>query len=173
MNSSIISFYLIPLFLINIVSLKKIFKDYKDIKTFTLIFLISLILVLILSINFDYNYKLGGGFILKTSLFLFDSKIPFFISSAIGFTLIYLLSKKNIDIFIFLFLLMFGYSADTVYQKYFEIFFLFYFFLILNNNLTKEILISKKNIYILYVYFIFYFVSAYTNHIFSLSRQLI
>ena len=82
-NSSIISFYLLPLFLINKISLKKIFKNLKEIKIFTLIFLLSLILVMMLSINFDYNYKLGGGFILKTSIFLFDSKIPFFISSAI------------------------------------------------------------------------------------------
>lgn len=172
-NSSIISFYLLPLFLINKISLKKIFKNLKDIKIFTLIFLISLILILMLSINFDYNYKLGGGFILKTSIFLFDSKIPFFISSAIGLTLILFLSKKNIDNFIFLFLLLFGYSADIVYQKYFEPIFLISFFLILNNSLTKEILISKKNIYALYIYFLFYFISAYLNHIFSLSRQFI
>ena len=172
-NSSIISFYLLPLFLINKISLKKIFKNLKEIKIFTLIFLLSLILVMMLSINFDYNYKLGGGFILKTSIFLFDSKIPFFISSAIGLTLILFLSKKNIDNFIFLFLLMFGYSADIVYQKYFEPIFLISFFLILNNSLTKEILISKKNIYALYIYFLFYFVSAYMNHLFSLSRQFI
>ena len=172
-NSSIISFYLLPLFLINKISLKKIFKNLKEIKIFTLIFLLSLILVMMLSINFDYNYKLGGGFILKTSIFLFDSKIPFFISSAIGLTLILFLSKKNIDNFIFLFLLMFGYSADIVYQKYFEPIFLISFFLILNNSLTKEILISKKNIYALYIYFLFYFVSAYMNHLFSLSRQYI
>ena len=127
-NSSIISFYLLPLFLINKISLKKIFKNLKEIKIFTLIFLLSLILVMMLSINFDYNYKLGGGFILKTSIFLFDSKIPFFISSAIGLTLILFLSKKNIDNFIFLFLLMFGYSADIVYQKYFEPIFLISFF---------------------------------------------
>ena len=172
-NSSIISLYLIPLFFINNIYKKNIFKINKAIKKFILIFLTSLFFVSILSFNFDYNYKLGGGFILKTSLFLFGSKIPFFISSALGFTLIYYLSKKNIYNFIFFLLLIFGYSADIVYQKYFEPIFLISFFLVLNNNLTKEILRSKKNIYALYIYFFFYFVSAYLNQIFSLARQII
>ena len=169
-NSSIMSFYLIPIFFLVAINKIEFFK--KDLKFFIYSFLLFTILVFILSFKFDYNYILGGGFILKLSLILFNSKYLFYLSCIIGLVLLSYLSKISINNSILILLVIFGYGADIVYQKYFEPIFIFLLFLLMNSNIFQEFLKSKKNILLLLIFNLIYSISAVMNQIFLFSRNI-
>lgn len=169
-NSSMLSFYLIPIFFLVAINKIEFFK--KDLKFFIYSFLIFTILVFILSLKFDYNYILGGGFILKLSLILFNSNYLFYLSCIIGLVLLSYLSKININNSILILLVIFGYGADIVYQKYFEPIFIFSLFLLMNSNIFQEFLKSKKNILLLLIFNLIYSISAVMNQIFLFSRNI-
>ena len=169
-NSSIMSFYLIPIFFLVAINKIEFFK--KDLKFFIYSFLLFTILVFILSFKFDYNYILGGGFILKLSLILFNSNYFFYLSCIIGLVLLSYLSKISINNSILILLVIFGYSADIVYQKYFEPIFIFLLFLLMNSNIFQEFLKSKKNILLLLIFNLIYSMSAVMNQIFLFSRNI-
>ena len=169
-NSSIMSFYLIPIFFLVAINKIEFFK--KDLKFFIYSFLLFTILVFILSLKFDYNYILGGGFILKLSLILFNSKYLFYLSCIIGLVLLSYLSKISINNSILILFVIFGYSADIVYQKYFEPIFIFLLFLLMNSNIFQEFLKSKKNILLLLIFNLIYSISAVMNQIFLFSRNI-
>ena len=169
-NSSIMSFYLIPIFFLVAINKIEFFK--KDLKFFIYSFLLFTILVFILSLKFDYNYILGGGFILKLSLILFNSKYLFYLSCIIGLVLLSYLSKISINNSILILLVIFGYGADIVYQKYFEPIFIFLLFLLMNSNIFQEFLKSKKNILLLLIFNLIYSMSAVMNQIFLFSRNI-
>lgn len=169
-NSSMLSFYLIPIFFLVAINKIELFK--KDLKFFIYSFLIFTILVFILSLKFDYNYILGGGFILKLSLILFNSNYLFYLSCIIGLVLLSYLSKININNSILILLVIFGYGADIVYQKYFEPIFIFSLFLLMNSNIFQEFLKSKKNILLLLIFNLIYSISAVMNQIFLFSRNI-
>ena len=169
-NSSIMSFYLIPIFFLVAINKIEFFK--KDLKFFIYYFLLFTILVFILSFKFDYNYILGGGFILKLSLILFNSKYLFYLSCIIGLVLLSYLSKISINNSILILLVIFGYGADIVYQKYFEPIFIFSLFLLMNSNIFQEFLKSKKNILLLLIFNLIYSMSAVMNQIFLFSRNI-
>ena len=169
-NSSIMSFYLIPIFFLVAINKIEFFK--KDLKFFIYSFLLFTILVFILSFKFDYNYILGGGFILKLSLILFNSNYLFYLSCIIGLVLLSYLSKISINNSILILFVIFGYSADIVYQKYFEPIFIFLLFLLMNSNIFQEFLKSKKNILLLLIFNLIYSISAVMNQIFLFSRNI-
>ena len=169
-NSSIMSFYLIPIFFLVAINKIEFFK--KDLKFFIYSFLLFTILVFILSLKFDYNYILGGGFILKLSLILFNSNYFFYLSCIIGLVLLSYLSKISINNSILILLVIFGYGADIVYQKYFEPIFIFSLFLLMNSNIFQEFLKSKKNILLLLIFNLIYSISAVMNQIFLFSRNI-
>ena len=169
-NSSIMSFYLIPIFFLVAINKIEFFK--KDLKFFIYSFLLFTILVFILSFKFDYNYILGGGFILKLSLILFNSNYLFYLSCIIGLVLLSYLSKISINNSILILLVIFGYGADIVYQKYFEPIFIFSLFLLMNSNIFQEFLKSKKNILLLLIFNLIYSISAVVNQIFLFSRNI-
>ena len=169
-NSSIMSFYLIPIFFLVAINNIEFFK--KDLKFFIYSFLLFTILVFILSFKFDYNYILGGGFILKLSLILFNSNYLFYLSCIIGLVLLSYLSKISINNSILILFVIFGYSADIVYQKYFEPIFIFLLFLLMNSNIFQEFLKSKKNILLLLIFNLIYSMSAVMNQIFLFSRNI-
>ena len=169
-NSSIMSFYLIPIFFLVAINKIEFFK--KDLKFFIYSFLLFTILVFILSFKFDYNYILGGGFILKLSLILFNSNYLFYLSCIIGLVLLSYLSKISINNSILILLVIFGYGADIVYQKYFEPIFIFSLFLLMNSNIFQEFLKSKKNILLLLIFNLIYSMSAVMNQIFLFSRNI-
>ena len=169
-NSSMLSFYLIPIFFLVAINKIEFFK--KDLKFFIYSFLLFTILVFILSLKFDYNYILGGGFILKLSLILFNSNYFFYLSCIIGLVLLSYLSKISINNSILILLVIFGYGADIVYQKYFEPIFIFSLFLLMNSNIFQEFLKSKKNILLLLIFNLIYSISAVMNQIFLFSRNI-
>ena len=169
-NSSIMSLYLIPIFLLLMANERSFFKQ--DGKFIFLSIIFYTILVFILSSFFNYNYKLGGGFILKLSLILFDNYLLFYVSCIFGLASLTYLAKNNINNFVLISLLLFGYMGDVVFQKYFEPIFIFVFFLLLDTKISSEFLKKVKNIIFLYIYFFAYLSSAIINDLFELTKQI-
>ncbi len=173
-NSSIISFYLIPFFLIFCLSKSNFIIVKKNlINNFFISAIITLILILVGFNYFDFNNGAGGGFLLKVSYLFFKSPYLFFLSSLVGFFLILFIineDKKNVIIFLILLLCFSGY---IIYQKSFEPMFLFILFLLINTKLTSNFLKKEKSMVLYYVYLIFYLVSAFFNDYLQLSSKIL
>ena len=170
-SSSILSFYLVPIFLIILFLNKE--KLLIEKKRQLLFILISMIIVLLLSFFFDYNYKFGGGYFLKLSYLLVDNEILFLISSAIGLLLLFNLVQENCDNILLLFLLIFGFSAHMIFQKYFEPMFFFIFFLMIKSNIPKMFLRNIRNIYFLFIYFGIYLVTGIINDVYKITKTVL
>ena len=167
-NSSIISFYLIPFFTIIFYFKKKIKLIDKDKLA---IFLIT-IFVIICSYFFDYNYLMGGGYFIKLSKILLGNFYFFYLTSIIGFFLLYLLSKENKLNLILNLIIITAISAYIIFMKYFEPMFIIILFLLFKTKLTNIFLENKK--YILYYnfYFLVYLCSAIANNYFLFSKNI-
>jgi hypothetical protein len=167
-NSSIISFYLIPFFSIIFYFKKKIKLIDKDKLA---IFLIA-VFVIICSYFFDYNYLMGGGYFIKLSKILLGNFYFFYLTSIIGFFLLYLLSKENILNLILNLIIITAISAYIIFMKYFEPMFIIILFLLFKTKLTNIFLENKK--YILYYnfYFLVYLCSAIANNYFLFSKNI-
>ena len=167
-NSSIISFYLIPFFSIIFYFKKKIKLIDKDKLA---IFLIAVFLI-ICSYFFDYNYLMGGGYFIKLSKILLGNFYFFYLTSIIGFFLLYLLSKENVLNLILNLIIITAISAYIIFMKYFEPMFIIILFLLFKTKLTNIFLENKK--YILYYnfYFLVYLCSAIANNYFLFSKNI-
>ena len=126
--------------------------------------------LLMLSVFFDYNYKLGGGYFIKLSYLLINNNILFLISSAIGLTLLFHLAQENNDNILLICLLIFGFSAYMIFQKYYEPMFFFIFFLMIKSSIHKPLLKNIKNFYYLYLYFSIYLATAIINDIYQITK---
>ena len=129
----------------------------------------SIILIIILSFFFDYNPKLGGGYIMKFSNIFLGGNLLFYLSSIIG---TYLLSKiffNNKENSFLIILIFFIFSNNYMFQKYFEPLWLIIFFLILNLNFVKKFLSSNFQIFIVLFFFSIYSISALINSFYSIS----
>ncbi len=162
-NASIISFYLIPFYFFYLWSEKKI--DYKAA-------IFSIISVLILSFFFDYNYKLGGGAFIKLSMLLLNNFYLFYLTSIAGIYILFILCKDNFANFTLTSLIIFGFSATILPQKYFEPMMLILFFTIYNSDLFVNILKDKKKIIYSFIYFAIYLLSAILNDIYNFNSSL-
>ncbi len=170
-SSSILSFYLIPIFFVLLFSNKEKFLINK--KQQLLFALVSITVVLLLSILFDYNYKIGGGYFLKLSYLLINNKILFLISSAIGLILLFNLALEDKDNILLICLLIFGFSAYMIFQKYFEPMFFFIFFLMIKSSVSKIFLSNIKNIYFLLFYLGIYLTTAIINNIYQITKTVL
>ena len=128
---------------------------------------------LILSIFFDYNYKLGGGYFIKLSYLLVYNEFLFLISSAIGLVLLFNLAKENNDNILLISLLIFGFNAYMIFQKYFEPMFFFIFFLMIQSSIPKIFLKNIKNIYFLFFYLGIYLVTAIINNVYKITKTIL
>ena len=162
-NASIISFYLIPFYFFYLWSEKKI--DYKAA-------IFSIISVLILSFFFDYNYKLGGGAFIKLSMLLLNNFYLFYLTSIAGIYILFILCKDNFANFTLTSLIIFGFSATILPQKYFEPMMLILFFTIYKSDLFVNILKDKKKIIYSFIYFAIYLLSAILNDIYNFNSSL-
>lgn len=165
-SSSIIIFYLLPLIFTILFTQKKFFD--KKIFFLSIIFIFSIFIVSMFSIFFDYNFRLGGGVFLKSSRYFFSNNLLFYFSSVIGFVSIFYFSyenKYNLAIFT---ILLFGFSAVSVLQKYYEPMFFMILYLLINTNLNKY-LFDLRYIFISYLYYIFYYFSCLANSFFKFS----
>jgi len=170
-SSSILSFYLIPIFFVVLFLNKDKFKFNKNRQ---LIFiLISALVVLLMSVFFNYNHKIGGGYFLKLSYLLVNNNILFLITSIVGFVLLFNLAQEDSDNILIIFLLIFGFSAYMIFQKYFEPMFFFILFLMIKTNITKIFLKNINNIYFLFFYLSIYLVTAIVNDVYKITKTVL
>jgi len=151
---SIYFFYLLPIFLVYILSNQNSLNDF--VKFFENIYIIPILLFFIVATYFFfYAETVGGGIILKFSNIFLGNNVIFFISAYLGtfIILFYVKDRKNLILCI-LMISIFS-TGFFVFQKYFEIMFFFLFYLFFNK---EKIQISiEKNIYIISYFVIYYF----------------
>jgi len=169
-NLSILSFYLLPIYLLLIFD-KKINFELLDKRKILFFFFISLILFLFCFL-FDYNYKLGGGFFIKLSIILFDNLYLFFLTSFLGLFFCYMICLDNNENVLILLLMVICLSSYQIFQKYFEPMFLMIFFILMKTKVIKIFLNKKKYIYALSIYFFIYLCSAILNDFFQITKNL-
>lgn len=168
-SSSILAFYLIPFYFIEIT------KNYKNFfqKNQIYILAISILIVFILLLYFNYNHRTGGGYFLKLSYLMFDNNYLFVISSIFGISFLLLLIKENKINFIIIILLLIGFSAHMIFQKYFEPMIIFILFLLLKTNIVHNFFYFKKNLALYYSYILIYLISAIINDHLNLTKTLL
>ena len=82
------------------------------------------------------------------------------------------LSKEDKNNLLLILLLLFGFSAWYIFQKYFEPLFLILFFLYFNSKIPKEFLNQNKNLLFLVIYVILYMLSAQIYSFYNLVEVI-
>ena len=153
---SILFFYIAPfIFIVR----KNFIKYYK--KKLNFLFITFFLLILLIFIG-DYGYKieLGGGVFYKLDKY-FNLKFPIiiFLSVFLSILSIVYLFENKLQNYILLFCLIFSFSQDTIYQKYFDPLYLFLVFGLLNSNVIKNNILQKKMpILLTILYFLFFLI---------------
>ena len=161
-NSSMISLYLLPIILINL-----IFNKIKFKKEIFIYLIFSIILVFFLSLNFDPSNWQGGGINFMISKILFNNNIYFLFTSVLTYTcFIYLYFEKKINIVLIL-ILLFMFFSYQAYQRYYEPMFYLIFFTLFDSKLKN---IFKENInasFMLLIYCVAYYLTAISDFIYK------
>ena len=169
-NFSIISLYIAPIFFFVVINNKTIFRN--ETKKFAYITAFSTLLVCLLSIFFNYDHSLGGGFFIKLSNLFFNNNIIFYFSSILGSIFLFYISKENFENLLISSIMLLGFSFSIIYQKYFEPMFIFIFFLIMNSKIAMEFIKNQKNIIFFFIYLSIYLFSAILNDIFQITKSI-
>ena len=155
-SGSIVFFYLIPFIIQNIINYNGSLKD-KLLNIYDKKFIfISILIVFICSLNFEYNSTVGGGIFLKLSYYIFNNQFLVFPTALLGiyFLLFYCEHKQSGFLLVILILITFS-TGFFIFQKYFEPMF---FLIFLNLFDKKKIIISiKENNYVMIIYFCGYY----------------
>ena len=165
-SASMILFFLIPFIIQTVVNEYDNYKLKLSYLFDKKIFIISIIVTLLCSLNFIYNGNIGGGIILKLSYFLFNN--PYLVIPASFFGIYFLLyfSQKTLSNYVLVVLLLTTFSSGFfIFQKYFEPM----FYIIFLNFFDKYKIVQsiEKNNYIIFFYFIFYYIGS--NYIYFLG----
>ena len=147
---SIILFYLVPFLITKIIIIKKIFET-KNIFYSLLIFLIS-------TFFFNYQYKYsGGGIFFKFSNQFFNNNLFFYFISFVSILIILpLLRYKKKNLFLFIIIII-NNPQYTIYHKYFDPFLLITFFSLFNFKILLQDK-KNKNFIIIYLYFLVFLI---------------
>ena len=101
-----------------------------------------------------------------------NTNILFLITSAVGVMLLLNLMLEDKHSILLIFLLILGFSAHYIFQKYFEPMFFFILFLMIKSSFTKAFLNDMKNIYFLFFYLSIYLTTAIVNDLFQITKQI-
>ena len=159
--SSIILFHLIP-FLINKKFLSEFLKFLK--KNLILVFIFFLINIYF----FDYlTVFTGGGIFFQISNLILNNNIIFYFLSFLSLLLLAYFFRYNFYNSVLYTLLILSNVQNTIYHKYYDPLVMILFFLITVHYLPKKFISNKKNLVILYLFYLM-FVSAriYKNLVF-------
>ena len=164
--STLIFFYLIPIFFINFKTIIKIL----NFKEFLIYFTLAIFIEFILFQNINYG-RMGGGYIIKFNQIFFNNSIYFIILiSSIFFSIIISLRKlinyKYYLLLLFIFLVI-G-LPKYLYQEWFDpIYLIFYYMLIPKEKLVLLKLDKTNSIYFLYFWeLIILFVAIIYYHVY-------
>ena len=167
-SSSMISLYIIPIFF-TVFFINKSKLEYP--KSLIVCFILSTILIFILSKYFQWNWGQGGGLFFKGSYLLFGNNIVFLISAIFGSSLLFYLIKENSENIYLIILLLIGFSSYKIHQKYFEPWFIMIMFLMIKTSITNNFLKKISNIIFLKLFFIVYLFVAIINYIFQITNN--
>ena len=161
-NSSMISLYLLPIIIINLIFGKIELK--KDIFIYLII---SSIFVFLISLNFDPINWQGGGVNMMISKILFNNNIYFLFTSIFTYTFfIYLFLEKKINIILIL-ILIFMFFSFQAYQRYYEPMFFLIFFTLFETNLKNVFTQKSSASLMLLSYCIVYYLVAISDFIYN------
>jgi hypothetical protein len=169
--STIISFYLIPFFLNEIIHKEFSFKKILKNKKLIISFIIISTFFIFASFNFIYIGNIGGGFFIKINNIFFEGYIKYIILAVLlSFLVVYYSRKNLIDSLITIILLISFSSVAFIYQKYFEPMYLIVFILLYDKEMISSLLKNKLSFISLYflVYWILYFVYKEKDKLVSL-----
>lgn len=162
-NSSIISLTLFPIILLNLIFRRV--KFHKMIKPL----LIGIVIVFILSLNFDPLDWKGGGVIYLISKKIFQNDLLFYFSSLITISFFIFMSIENKEnILLFLIILLMFFSLQ-VYQRYYEPMFFIIFFTLIKTNLSKLFFENFKASLGLFIYFLTYYIFAVSDVVYKIN----
>ena len=161
-NPSMMSLYLLPIIIINLIFGK--IRLNKDIFVY---FIISSIFVFLLSLNFDPKNWQGGGVNMMISKVLFNNNIYFLFTSIFTYTFfIYLFFEKKINVILIL-ILTFMFFSYQAYQRYYEPMFFLIFFTLFETNLKKVFAQKTSACFILLFYCLIYYLVAISDFIYN------
>lgn len=169
-SASILSFYLLPFYFF------KILKDKGKIlfkKEFYIMLILSFIFTIILFNFYNYNYKTGGGFFIKLSYLIFNNAHFFLLTSILGMVILLSLIREDKSNIILVTIMLLGFPAYMIFQKYFEPMFLFILFFLIKTNLINNFFTSYKNIILYYCYILLYSLSAIINDYLNLTKTVL
>ena len=162
-NSSIISLTLLPIILLNLIFKKIILKNL--IKPFV----IGLLIVVILSLNFNPIDWKGGGVNYLISKKVFQNNLFFYFTSVITITFFIYMTLENKENTLLLLIILFMFFSLQVYQRYYEPMFFIIFFTLVKTNLTRLFLENFKASFILFSYFVLYYFASITDLVYKIN----
>ena len=152
---SILCFYLIPFFLLQLRSKEITFDHIFINRLYLTCILIFFLFAYFFSKSFFYHSEIGGGIFIKLNNLLFnDYKYFIFLSCFLSMILFYYSTKKIDDLILTLILLISFSSGWFIFQKYFEPMYIIVFVLMYKKELIQSLL-NRKLDYV-YLYFLFY-----------------
>ena len=150
--SSIVFFYLIPFFVLNI------FKLNLN-KNLVLNTIVSFVILYMCIDYFDYkNEYTGGGFFFKLFYVFLDSRYLFYTIVLISLICILTLLNFKFNNFILIIILILSNPQITVYHKYYDPLLLILFFLLFNIEINFKNLEKFKNNIFIFIYFLFFLI---------------
>ena len=161
-NSSIMSITLLPIIFLNL-----IFGQIKINKLF-IASIISLIVVIILSINFNPVNWQGGGVNYLISQKLFENNYFFYFTSFLTFVIFIYISLENKENILIFLILIFMFFSMQVYQRYYEPMLFIIFFTLVKTDLIRIFYQNKTVPLYLISYFILYYLISASDIIYSI-----
>ena len=164
LSSSIILFYSVPFFLINLKHTQDFFLSISKVNIFAFIFAIGLMSLFVL--NFNYNEIMnGGGIFYKTSNILFNNNYFLYFASFVSIYFILVLTVKDINDML-LILVIFCLDPDPwIYHKSFDPIIYCFFLTVFSNNFYRKLdsvnqkkFVSIVSVYYFLVFFIYIFI---------------
>ena len=91
----------------------------------------------------------------------------------LGYLMIFKICKDNIQNILIFSLLILIFTSKYILMKYFEPMFFIILFILIRSKAPGVFLLKSKNIYFFFTYFFIYFISAYINDIFQITKNSI
>ena len=158
--TSIFLFHIFPIlfskrFFINELNLKKDFIN----------FIISILLTLIVFLNFDYNINLsGGGIFLHASNYILNNNLLFFLILPFAFFFSIKVVNLNIINNLYLFILLFFITPQYhIFHKYYDPLIIILSFTLFDFKINKNFF-KKINISFLFLFYIIYYFINFVNY---------
>ena len=160
--SSIIFFYLVPIIFFETKKIILYYKKNMRLPLFLFSFTVFILLLnLVLNITL-INPPINGGGVLVKLLNVLNLNLNIFLLIIFCIFILsinYFFLSNKIENYILLAILFLSFPLATIYQKYFDPFFIIFFFSLIKSKIIYTNLQNKIiNLYFLHLYFIFFFI---------------